>query len=100
MNDAPGGHDVEVEVEVRVQPRASRDRIAGFQGGALRVHVAAPPERGKANARLLKLVTDRLGIAKQRVRIVHGETSRTKRLRIAGMSEAEFRARILRATRS
>ena len=96
MSDAPGGR--EIEVEVRAQPRASHDRIGGFRGGALRVYVAAPPERGKANARLLKLVADSLGIAKQRVRLVRGETSRTKRLRIAGISEAEFRDRIFNSS--
>ena len=98
MNDPGAAPDL--EVDVRVQPRASRDRIAGFRDGTLRVYVGAPPERGKANASVLRLLAKTLGIARQRVQLVRGETSRTKRLRIAGMSEDEFRERIFRAARS
>ena len=87
-------------VDVRVQPRASRDRIAGFRDGTLRVYVGAPPERGKANASVLRLLAKTLGIARQRVQIVRGETSRTKRLRIAGMTEDEFRKRISTSSNS
>ena len=95
MNESGAAPDL--VVDVRVQPRASRDRIAGFRDGTLRVYVAAPPERGKANASLLRLLAKALGIARQRVQLVRGETSRTKRLRIAAMSEDEFRKTILDA---
>ena len=98
MNDATGSRDL--DVEVRVQPRSSRERIGGFHDGALRVYVGAAPERGKANERLLQLLAKSLGIARQRVQLVRGTTSRTKRLRIAGMSEDEFRERVLRAAGS
>ena len=90
----------DVEVEVRVQPRSSRDRIGGFHDGVLRVYVGAPPERGKANARLSRLLAKTLGVARQRVLLVRGETSRTKRLRIIGVDECEFRERMLRASGS
>ena len=96
MNDPSAAPDL--EVDVRVQTRASRDRIAGFRDGTLRVCVGAPPERGKANASVLRLLAKTLGIARRRVQLVRGETSRTKRLRIAGMSEDEFRERILRSS--
>ena len=92
----PGSRDI--EVEVRVQPRSSRGRIGGFRDGVLRVYVGAPPERGKANARLLRLVASALGIARQRVLLIRGETSRTKWLRIVGMTEDEFRSRMLQAS--
>ena len=98
MTGTPGSRDI--EVEVRVQPGASRDRIGGFHDGTLRVYVGAPPERGKANAKLLRLLAKALGIARQRVLLIRGETSRTKRLRIIGMSEDEFQERMLRASGS
>lgn len=88
------------EVEVRVQPRSSHDHIGGFRDGVLRLYVGVPPERGRANARLLRLIAKTLGIARQRVLLVRGETSRTKRLRIIGVSEDEFRERMLRASGS
>ena len=62
--------------------------------------MGAPPERGKANAKLLRLLAKTLGIARQRVLLIRGETSRTKRLRIIGMSEDEFQERMLRASGS
>ena len=62
--------------------------------------MGAPPERGKANAKLLRLLAKTLGIARQRVLLIRGETSRTKRLRIIGMSENEFQERMLRASGS
>ena len=93
MTDCDSSRDL--EVEVRVQPRASRDRLDGFRDGALRVRVGAPPERGKANASVLRLLAKTLGIARRRVTLVRGETSRTKRVRIADMTEQEFRERIL-----
>ena len=98
MTDAGPSHDL--EVEVRVQPRASRDRIAGFRDGALRVYVGAPQERGKANASVLRLLAKTLGVSRQRVLLVRGETSRTKRLRIVDMSEDAFRKIILDASDS
>ena len=88
----------DIEVEVRVQPRSSRDRIGGFRDGVLRVHVVAPPERGRANSRLLRLIAKTLGIARQRILLIRGETSRTKRLRIIEMTEDEFRSRMLQAS--
>ena len=90
----------DIEVEVRVRPGASRDRIGAFHDGELRVYVGAPPERGKANASLLRLLAKTLGIARKRVLLIRGETSRKKRLRIIGMSEDEFRDRVLRAAAS
>ena len=62
--------------------------------------MGAPPERGKANAKLVRLLAKTLGIARQRVLLIRGETSRTKRLRIIGMSEDEFQERMLRASGS
>ena len=90
--NASGSRDI--EVVVRVQPRASRDRIGALHDGVLRVYVGAPPERGKANARLSRLLARTLGIARQRVLVVRGETCRTKRLRIIGVDECEFRERM------
>ena len=90
----------DIEVEVRVQPRSSRDRIGGLHDGVFRVYVGAPPERGMANARLLRLLAKTLGIARQRVLLIRGESSRTKRLRILGVDECEFRERMLRASTS
>ncbi len=59
------------------------------------IRVTAPPVDGKANKALIKLVADRLGIARSHVRIARGETGRDKLLEIKGLTEAEARAGLL-----
>lgn len=76
---------------MRLQPRASRDEIAGERGGATVVRVTAPPVGGNANAALVKLIAKRAGVAKGRVRIVRGERSRDKLVRVQGLDDAELR---------
>ena len=75
-----------VLVAVRVQPRASRDEIVGEHGGALKVRLTAPPADGRANEALCKLLAYELKIPASAVRILAGETSRTKRIEIRGVS--------------
>ncbi len=76
---------------VRIQPRASRNEIVRMEGGVLKIRLTAPPVDGAANEALVKFLSDVLGIAKSNVEIVSGQTSREKRIRISGMSEAEVR---------
>ncbi len=65
------------EIAVRVVPRASRNHIA-LAGGTLRVQVTAPPEGGKATAAVQKLLAHALGVAKSRLELQRGATSRDK----------------------
>ena len=68
--------------------------MLGWQGDALRLSVAAPPERGKANEAVVRLLADALGVPRQRLRIVRGQTARRKVIFIEGLDEAEARARL------
>jgi uncharacterized protein YggU (UPF0235/DUF167 family) len=61
--------------------------------GALRVRVSAPPVDGAANAALVRVVAEALGIAKGRVRLVVGATARHKLIEIEGVEPAFVRAR-------
>ena len=78
-------------IEVRVQPRASRDEIAGERDGELVVRVTAPPVDGRANDALCKLLAKRLRIAPSRVSVVRGASSRHKLLEIEGIDAATVR---------
>jgi hypothetical protein len=76
-----------VELEVLVVPRASRTQVVGEQDGRLKIQLSAPPVDGEANAALIELLADRLGVKKRAVEIVGGETGRRKRVRVIGARE-------------
>ncbi len=81
-------------LRLRVTAGASREGIAGWQGGVLRVRVAAPPERGKANEAVLRLLAGALGLERRRLRLLRGATSRDKLVEVDGLGEADLRARL------
>jgi uncharacterized protein (TIGR00251 family) len=67
---------------VRVQPRASKDEIAGVQGSHIKIRITAPPVEGKANSHLIRFLAKSFGVAKSNIQLLNGESSREKRLRI------------------
>ena len=72
-----------MEIRVKVIPKSSKTDLAGYlPDGTWKVKVAAPPEKGKANRALCEFLAEKLGVAKSRIRIVTGETSALKRIRI------------------
>jgi len=79
---------------VRLTPRAAADQIGGWSDGELRVRVTAPPVDGRANAALVRLLAEALGIAPGRVRIVAGATARRKLVEFEGVSIEEVTARL------
>ena len=80
--------DNSVRFAVRVQPRASRSKIAGVHGDALKIRLSAPPVDGAANDALVELMAGSLGVAKRAVRIVSGEQSRSKVVEVEGVTAA------------
>jgi uncharacterized protein (TIGR00251 family) len=69
-------------LRLRVSARASRDGFVGVVNDCLRVRIAAAPVQGQANAELKKFLAKRFGVAKQHVRLLQGEKSKTKLVRI------------------
>ncbi len=88
----PGG----VQLDVKVVPGASRTKIAGVLGTALKLAVAAPPEGGKANAAVIKLLAATFGVKRGEVAIVSGHTQPHKRVVVAGLTVEKTRE-LLRA---
>jgi uncharacterized protein (TIGR00251 family) len=84
--------DGKVSFTVRVQPRASRDEIAGEYQGSLKVRLTAPPVDDRANEALRKLLATRLNVPISAVRIASGEHSRNKRVEISGVTPAMIQA--------
>lgn len=69
-------------IEVHLQPNARSSEIAGLHGTALKVRVAAPPLDQRANAALVGLLADRLGVAPSRLRIARGMKGRSKTVEV------------------
>jgi uncharacterized protein len=81
-------------LRVRVQPRASRDEVVGWQGAVLRVRVTAPPEDGRANSAVVALLAEACGVPRSAVELVRGHASHDKLFRVAALAPGAIRARL------
>jgi uncharacterized protein len=79
---------------VRAQPSARKNAIVGEQAGALKVAVTAPPEDGRANAALIEVLRDWLGLKRSEIELVSGATSRSKVFLIRGVTAERLMALI------
>lgn len=75
------------KVEIRLQPRAGRNKIVGVRDSAAVVRVAAAPVDGRANDALCRLIAKRAGVPRSQVAIVRGERSRDKVVEVEGVDE-------------
>jgi uncharacterized protein (TIGR00251 family) len=85
-----------VTFSVRVQPRASKDEIAGVMDGALKVRLQAPALEDRANEALCEYLADLLKTPKAAVRILSGHRSRSKRVEVRGVTERQVLALVTR----
>ncbi|MBI3810482.1 MAG: DUF167 domain-containing protein [Nitrospirae bacterium] len=83
-------------LSVRVQPRASRNEVAGLVGETLKIRLTAPPVEGAANDACLDFLAKLLDLPPSRLAIIQGERSRNKVVRITGLTKNEVHARLLR----
>jgi uncharacterized protein (TIGR00251 family) len=81
-------------ITIVVSPGARRSEVVGPHGEGWKVRVAAAPERGRANAALVALLGETLGVPRERVRVVAGLGSRTKVVEIDGLARAEIERRL------
>ena len=91
LSPEDGGQSV--RLRLRVSAGASRRRVLGVHGGALKLSVKAPPEKGKANKDVVSLVAESFGLTPSDVEILSGETSPDKVVRLA-LSPQEAAARL------
>lgn len=81
-----------VTFSIQVIPRASKCEISGVTGDALKIRLTAPPVEGKANEECLRFLSARLDLARNRLSIVGGQTSRKKVIQVSGMKPHELEA--------
>ena len=77
---------------VKVHPRAKRTAFTGRLGDAWKLALAAPPVDGKANDECVRFFAELAAVPRSRVRIVIGQTSRTKVVEIEGLTQPELEA--------
>jgi uncharacterized protein len=76
-------HSDHLKMQVRVQPKSSRNRVDGIHGDAVKVHITAPPVEGAANKMCLKVLSDFLNVSPALLSIALGHTGRQKQIKIS-----------------
>ncbi len=82
-------------LELKTIPNAPRDELAGWLGDTLKVKVHAPALEGRANDALLDFLAHKLGVHRRAVTLVRGDKSRHKVVRLAGLTLAEVKSRLV-----
>jgi uncharacterized protein (TIGR00251 family) len=90
LTDHPDG----VLVAVRAQPGARKAGVLGVQAGSLKLAVTASPEDGRANAALVELLRDLLGLKRSQIELHRGATGRNKKLLVRGLPREQLAARL------
>jgi hypothetical protein len=75
-----------VIITVKALPHSARAGVRGVDGGALKVAVNAPPEKGKANAAVLEVLAKFLAVPRSSLELLSGDSSRNKRVLVKGMT--------------
>ena len=90
IRDTPGG----ATFQVRVQPRAKKNAVAGEVGEALKLALTAPPIEGRANQACIAFLAELLNVPRSSVTIAAGQSSRNKVIRVVGLSAAQVENRL------
>jgi uncharacterized protein len=81
-------------VRLRVSPGASSNAIVGRHGDGWKIRVTAPPEDGKANDAVLRLLADQVGLPQVKLRLISGPSSRDKVVELMGIDTADAERRL------
>jgi uncharacterized protein len=90
--------EASTRLRLRVSPGAGRAGIVGRQGDAWKVRVTAPPEDGRANEAVLRLLSDVLSVPRRDLSIVSGHTARDKIVALDGVGPALIERRLTSAS--
>jgi uncharacterized protein len=85
---------VSTRVRLRVSPGAVRAGIVGRHGDAWKVRVAAPPEGGRANEAVVRLLADTLSVPREAVTLIAGHGARDKIVELAGLGPSQIERRL------
>jgi len=80
----------DIIIKVKIVPGSSKNKVIGAYNDALKISIAAPPVEGKANKKCIAYLAKYFDIAKSKIEIISGQTSRNKLIRIYDISQKEF----------
>ncbi len=80
-------------VAIKAIPNAPRSEVVGWLGEALKVKIHAPPVEGRANDALCEFLADTFDLPRRSVRVLRGDTSRQKLVRLEGLTLADVKKR-------
>ena len=86
-------------LRLQVSPGARRAGIVGRYGDGWKVRVTAPPEDGRANEAVLRLVAETLALPRSAVTLVSGQGAREKILELEGVGPAQVARRLASASK-
>ena len=81
-------------LQVKVVPGASRNKVVGMLGDALKVQVAAAPEKGKANEAVRQLLAEFFAVKIGQVELISGQTQPRKTFLVSGVNDAAFQQKL------
>jgi uncharacterized protein (TIGR00251 family) len=90
--------ETSTRLRLRVSPGAGRAGIVGRHGDAWKVRVTAPPEHGRANEAVLRVLADALSLPRRALSLVSGHTGRDKIVLLDGVGPAQIERRLTSAT--
>ena len=86
--------ELTARIECRVHPQAKRSRVTGMLGDSYKLDVAAPAVEGRANEACIELLAEVTRVPRSRIRLVRGQTGRSKLFEFEGLDAEELRRRL------
>lgn len=88
-----GSHPPAARIAVKAVPGSRKDQIVGRLGDRLKIKVAAPPEAGRANDALCRLLAQELRVKPAHVQVIAGHTSPEKVVRVVGLTRTALESK-------
>ena len=80
----------DIIVKVKIVPGSSKNKIIGVYNDSLKFTITAPPVEGKANKKCIAYLAKYFDVAKSKIEIISGQTSKNKLIKIYDISQKEF----------
>ncbi len=79
-----------IAIPVKVQPNTSNEKVIGELGGQLKIAVNAPPEKGRANKAIVKVLAKWLNVRNSDIYLMHGEKSKDKEVFVKNITDKDL----------